>query len=76
MKLRDVIKALYSLKNFDLITFHAFGVAPIGYNLDDLMKYVDNNKEPVMDAYVDRFETRNNTVDVYGDFRKYVKETK
>ena len=74
MKLRDVIKALHSLHRFDLITFHDFGMAPIGYNIDDLMKYVDNDEEPVMDAFVDYFETRNNCVELYGDFREYLKE--
>lgn len=76
MTVRQVLKALYQLHSFDLITFHDFGMPPIGYDLGDLMKYVDTNEEPVMDARVDRFETRNNVVDLYGPFRDYLKEAK
>ena len=73
MKLREVLKALYQLRAFDLVTFHDFGMPPVGYLLGDLMKYVDTD-EPVMDTTVERFETRNNSVDLYGFFKDYVKE--
>ena len=73
MKLRDVLKALDSLKAFDSITFNDYGMSPETYLLSDLMKYVDSEEE-VMNAWVTRFETRNNTVTLYGFFKEYVKE--
>ena len=74
MKLRDVIRALYSLHRFDICVFHEFGMPPIGYAFNDLIKYVDSDEEPVMDAMVEWFETRNNKVDLHGFFKDYLKE--
>lgn len=76
MKVREVLKVLFQLHRFDLIQFNDFGMAPVGYLLGDLMKYVDTNDEPIMDAPVDRFETRNNVVTLYGPFKDYLKEAK
>lgn len=71
MKVRNVIKGLKMMGDVNLVMFNGYGFAPIGYALDDLMKYADS-EEKIMDANINHLEIRNNVCTLYGCFEQYL----